>query len=200
MRVAFHSRRVRTAFARDAGGAAAVEFAFVVMPFVLLLAAIIQIALTGWASQNLDEALERAVRKIYTGAFQGANKGASSQVANLSALKQELCGTPGARIATVFNCADLNVKLDVAVSASFAASASPTIVDPRTGTWAAGFGTRYQCAAPGAIVVVTVAVRQPVAFPFLNYGTPAFSDGSRLLQATTVFRTEPYEAATGASC
>lgn len=189
---------VRRSFAHDAGGVAAVEFALVVMPFVLLLAAIVQITLTGWASQNLDEALERAVRKIYTGAFQGANKG--SPIANLSALKQELCGAPGARIATVFNCADVDVKLDVAVSASFAASARPTIVDPNTGTWANGFGARYQCAAPGAIVVVTVAVRQPVAFPFLNYGAARFSDGARLLQSTAVFRTEPYESGSGGSC
>jgi Flp pilus assembly protein TadG len=191
---------IRRRFAHDAGGAAAVEFAFVVMPFVLLLAAIIQIALTGWASQNLDEALERAVRKIYTGAFQGANKAAATQVARLDALKVEICGKQDARIARVFNCENLNVKLDVAVSASFAASARPTIVDPNTGTWVNGFGTRYQCAAPGAIVVVTVAVRQPVAFPFLNYGAAVFSDGARLLQSTAVFRTEPYDSSSGGSC
>jgi Flp pilus assembly protein TadG len=184
-------------FAQRDNGAAAVEFAFVSLPFILLLLAIIQIVFTAWANQNLDEAVQQTVRRIYTGDFQASSKGSSAS-AIMTALKADLCGTQGSRVPTAFSCSD--VKIDVVLSSSFGAGSAPTPVDQNTGTWSTGFGSRYQCAPPASIVVVTVAVRQPVAFKVLNIGAISFSDGSRLLQSTVVIRTEPYDTSSGSSC
>lgn len=177
------------AFRRDAKGAAAVEFALVAIPFVSLIAAILQNCLIVWVDQNLDDSLQRAIRVIYTGTFQTTNSGQTNATTLLSRLKEKMCGTGTAKIVTAFDCN--NLKLDVTTSSSFAAAAVPVALNASTKAWATNFGTRYTCAAPGSIVVVTAAVKYPVAFSFLNVGVPTFSDGSRLLQSTAVFRTEP---------
>lgn len=175
-------------FRANVVGATAVEFSLVALPFISLLAAIIQTGLGIWTAQNLDDALQKATRTILTGSFQGSNVG-QTNTTNLTKLQEILCGTSSAKIVQVFNCN--NLKLDVATSSTFAAASVPVALDSSTKNWTANFGTRYTCAAPGSIVVVTAAVKYPVFFSFLNVGVPTFSDGSRLIQSTAVFRTEP---------
>lgn len=179
-------------------GATAVEFALVAFPFLGMLAVILQTSLLVWAGRNLDDALQRAGRTIYTGQFQKANTGQTDTSALLAAMKNTMCGASSSRVATVFDCNAL--KLNVALSSSFANGSVPTPVDGKTGDWAKGFGTNYSCAQPGAIVVVTAAVKYRVVFSFLYAGIPSFSDGSRLLQSTAVFRTEPYDTSSGQGC
>ncbi|MCJ2109585.1 pilus assembly protein [Methylobacterium sp. E-041] len=182
--------------ARD--GASAVEFALVAMPFIALLAMVLQTALLIWASRDLDDALQRAGRTIYTGEFQTSNAGQSDAGTLLAAMKTAICGTTASRVVTVFDCDTL--KLDVALGSSFAGSTIPTPLDTKTRDWSKGFGSNYACAQPGSIVVVTAAVKQRVAFGFLYASLPSFGDGSRLLQSTAVFRTEPYDTSSSKSC
>ena len=182
----------------ERGGATAVEFALVALPFLSLLAAILQIVLMVWTARNLDDALQRAGRTIYTGQFQKANSGQTDASTLLSKMKTAMCGASSAPIATVFDCNTL--KINVALSNSFASGAVPTPLDSKTGDWAKGFGTNYACAQPGAIVVVTAAVKFRVVFSFLYAGWPGFSDGARLLQSTAVFRTEPYDTSSSPGC
>lgn len=177
-------------FHANVTGATAVEFSLVALPFISLIAAIIQNCLVVWTAQTLDDSLQRATRAMYTGGFQTANSGQTSS-ASLDKLKANICGTSSAKIVQVFSCS--NLKLDVFVSPNFAGAASlvPIALNSSTKNWATNFGTRYACGSPGSIVVVTAAVKYPVFFSFLNVGVPTFSDGSRLIQSTAVFRTEP---------
>lgn len=175
-------------FGQNATGASAVEFSLIAVPFISLIAATVQTGLVVWTSQTLDDSLQKAVRAIYIGSFQAANQGQTSSTV-LNNLKAKMCGTSSGRIATVFDCN--NLKLDVVLSSTFNAAVVPVALNPTTRTWATSFGTRYTCASPGSIVVVTAAVKYPVFFSFLNVGVPTFSDGARLLQSTAVFRTEP---------
>ena len=179
-------------------GASAVEFALVAMPFIGLLAITLQTAMLIWAARNLDDALQRAGRTIYTGQFQKSNSSQSDAGALLAAMKTAICGTNASRIVTAFDCSTL--KLDVALGSSFTGSTAPSPLDAKTGDWSKGFGSNYACAQPGSIVVVTAAVKQRVAFSFLYGSVSSFSDGSRLLQSTAVFRTEPYDTSSGKSC
>ena len=193
--------RVRSALGRIArreDGVAAVEFALIATPFLSLLAVILQTALMVWTARNLDDALQRAGRTIYTGQFQKAHTGQTDAGTLLAAMKTAMCGSASASSATAFDCTTL--KLNVALSGSFAAGSVPAPLDTRTGDWAQGFGTSYACAQPGAIVVFTAAVKYRVAFSFLYAGLPSFGDGSRLLQSTAVFRTEPYDNSSGQGC
>jgi Flp pilus assembly protein TadG len=187
---------------RDAGGAAAVEFALVALPFLALCGAIIQIAFQIWATQNFDRALQNAVRTIFTGQFQLDNAGQSDPATVLAALKARLCGPTGAGIPTVFNCQ--NVKIDVATAGTLANANASKPIDTATGTWSTGFGTNYKCALPGTIVIVTAAVPFPTFFNLMGLTTRQFMSGaaagSSLLTSTAVFRTEPYQVNGASPC
>ncbi|WP_267426983.1 TadE/TadG family type IV pilus assembly protein [Methylobacterium sp. GC_Met_2] len=189
---------VSSLLARAEDGATAVEFALISLPFLSLLAVILQTSLMVWASRNLDDALQRAGRTIYTGQFQKANTGQTDASTLLANMKTAICGASTSRVPTVFDCSTL--KLNVVLSTSFANGTVPTPLDMKTGDWTKGFGTNYACAQPGAIVVFTAAAKYRVAFSFLYAGLPGFGDGARLLQSTAVFRTEPYDTSSGQSC
>ncbi|WP_342111540.1 TadE/TadG family type IV pilus assembly protein [Methylobacterium sp. SI9] len=190
--------RVFGRLARAEDGATAVEFALIALPFLSLLAVILQTSLMVWASRNLDDALQRAGRTIYTGQFQKANTGQTDASTLLANMKTAICGASASRVPTVFDCSTL--KLNVVLSTSFANGTVPTPLDTKTGDWTKGFGTNYTCAQPGAIVVFTAAAKYRVAFSFLYAGLPGFGDGARLLQSTAVFRTEPYDASSVQGC
>ena len=179
-------------------GAAALEFALVSLPFLALVGAIVQIAFVIWAGQNFDHAVQNAVRSLFTGQFQIANSGTSSAAILLQKLNETMCGTGANRQATLFDCS--SVKIDVAVAASFATGSSATPMNATSRTWNSSFGTNYACAKPGAIVVVTAAVKIPVFFSLLDLAQKSFADGTHLLQSTAVFRTEPYQTTASTGC
>ncbi|WP_244537190.1 TadE/TadG family type IV pilus assembly protein [Methylobacterium pseudosasicola] len=184
------------------GGAAAVEFALVALPFLALVGAVFQIAFQIWATQNFDRALQNAVRTIFTGQFQLANAGQTDAATLLASLKTKMCGSGNAVVPTVFNCQ--SVKIDVATASSLASASASTPVNATTGTWTTDFGTNYACAKPGTIVVVTAAVQFPTLFNLMGLGTRKFTSGtgagSSLLTSTAVFRTEPYQITGSSPC
>ncbi|WP_457106976.1 TadE/TadG family type IV pilus assembly protein [Methylobacterium sp. P5_C11] len=190
------------ALGRDAGGAAAVEFALVALPFLALCGAIIQIAFQIWATQNFDRALQNAVRTIFTGQFQLDTAGQTDPATLLAALKTRMCGPANAPIANVFNCQ--NAKIDVATASTFSGASASKSIDTATGTWSTSFGTNYRCAQPGTIVIVTAAVPFPTFFNLMGLNTRQFtsgsSTGSSLLTSTAVFRTEPYQIVGASPC
>lgn len=170
-------------------GAVAVEFALIGPIFIALLGAILETALSFWAGHVLESALGDASRQLYTGQFQGANKTTTDKAVLLAKLRSDaLCTIDGQPRPTVFNCAD--VKLDVRTIAQFTGGGATSPVSG--GNWASGFGSNYTSPAAGDIVVVQAAVKYPVFFSLYNPNQATFSDGSRLLQAAVVFRTEPY--------
>lgn len=182
------------ALARDCGGASAVEFALIAVPFFGLVAATMEYAVVYWAQLTLDSALADASRSVYTGAFQTANNGkGKSQAQLLEALRSELCTRDGKPRMTMFACQ--NVRLNVSTSKAFSASAntSPTTVDPTSNEtkWSSSFG-QYTNAEPSAIMRVQAVVDFPVVFAIFNPTYAKAPGGKRLLQAASVFRVEPY--------
>lgn len=182
----------------DARGATAVEFGLVAVPFIALLGAILQVAFTTWAQQNLEFVFQRATRSVFTGKFQMNNDQTATDAKLLTALQNSMCGTGTSSTPVVFNCAA--VKLDISIGTNFATSAPVYPVNAATKDWNANFGTNYTCAAPGSIVIATAAVKSPIFLSLLAPGFANFADGSRLLMATAVFRTEPYALAGKSPC
>lgn len=186
----------------DTRGAAAIEFGLVCLPFLALLCAIVQVAFVIWAAQNFDFAFQKAARTLFTGQFQQNNSQAATSATLLTALQSSLCGSGASATPVLFNCAAVKIDISLGVSsgAGFAGSTAPSPVDPATRDWATGFGTHYACAAPGKIVIATGAVKFPIIFGLLNAGLSNFADGSKLLESTAVFRTEPYAATSSSPC
>ncbi len=183
-------------FRLDNRGATAVEFGLVAIPFFTMLAAIIQISFQVWAAQNLDYAVQKASRTILTGSFQVANSGQRDPAILLGRLRDNLCNS-GA-LMPAFDCQ--SIKLDVTLSASYGSGSVPSPFDASTGGWSSTAGTQFSCPQPGAIVVVSAAAKFPVFFSVLKLGPNTFADGSRLMQSTAVFRTEPYQTTSTTGC
>ncbi|WP_298955306.1 TadE/TadG family type IV pilus assembly protein [uncultured Methylobacterium sp.] len=181
-------RRGPGCFRRDEGGVAAVEFALISIPFLALVGAILETALGFFASQNLEIAVSNTARQIYTGQFQGGLAAGTSAEQALAKFKILLCKD---RV-TVFPCSD--VKVDVLALPDNRGIAITGPIDPATGDWRAGFGSRYQAPEDNQIVVVQAAVAIPAFFSLLNPSTYKASQGrSRIIQTAVAFRTEPYK-------
>lgn len=193
-----HRRPLVARLLADASGATAVEFGLVAVPFLALLAAIIQVAFVIWAQQNFDFVFQRTIRTVFTGQFQQNNDETADPSVLLAALQAKMCGSGTSTVVTVFNCS--GVKIDITLGKNFAGSAPTPPIDPSTRDWASGFGTHYSCAAPGSILIATAAVKFPVFFGALNAVFSNFADGSKLLESTAVFRTEPYVSGTNSPC
>ena len=174
----------------DASGATAVEFGLVALPFLALLAAIIQVAFVIWAQQNLDFVFQKTTRTLFTGQFQSSHAQSATAAVLLAALQSNMCGSGTTATPVVFNCSA--VKIDLSLGTNFASSTPANPIDPSTGNWSSTFGTHYTCAAPGSILIATAAVKFPLFFGSLNSVFANFADGSKLLESTSVFRTEPY--------
>ncbi|MGL1590454.1 TadE/TadG family type IV pilus assembly protein, partial [Vibrio parahaemolyticus] len=65
--------RIVRRFKRDDKGSTAIEFAFVIGPFLFLIFATIEVAMVFFASQLLETATADAARLILTGQAQAAN-------------------------------------------------------------------------------------------------------------------------------
>ena len=166
-------------FGRDERGFTAVEFAMVAMPFLMLLFGTIAVGLYFFTTFTLENAVEKAARQIRTGQAQMAGK-------TTSQFKDDVCSyAPG-----YVDCVG-NLRVNVASFSSFSAIAPPSCTD------SAGdlIPDPTPAAVPGAagdVVLVTVCYEWELAgaLPFLKLGD--MNNGSAMIQASTTFRTEPY--------
>ena len=187
IRICRSLRERASAFARRQDGAAAVEFAMVAMPFLLLTFAILQTALVFFAGQTLQAAAADSGRLIMTGQAQTSGYNAAS-------FKNEVC----ARIYGLFNCTS-SMTVDVKnYSSSFSNAAAGVNSTPTTNGTFDSSKTGYSLGGPGCIQVVTLYYQWPVYIPLLGLNTANSGANSRLLQATAVFKNEPYT--TSGSC
>ena len=168
-------RRRTHQFARQQEGAAAIEFAIVALPFFALIFAILETALVFFAGQTLQAATTDAARLIMTGQAQTANYTAAD-------FKNQVC----ARIYGLFNCSD-GMTVDVKNYSTFGAVNTTA---PVTNGDFDSSKTGYTLGGPGCIQVVTLYYKWPVIVPML--GLNNLNGNNRLLQATAVFKNEPY--------
>lgn len=166
---------------RDTSGATAVEFAMVALPFVMMLFGIIGVGLYFFTTFTLENAVEQASRLLRTGQAQQAGYTAEQ-------FKAKVCEfAPG-----FVDCAG---KLQVNVL-SFP---DTTNMNPAALPTCLGADGRLSGVAqfdPGAaseVVLVWVCYQWELAgkIPFIRLGN--MSDGSALIQATSVFRSEPFD-------
>jgi Flp pilus assembly protein TadG len=167
-----------TKILRDAKGAAALEFALLLVPTTALLLISLQTATIFFFDQALQTATKEATRQLMTGAAQTA---AMTQ----AQFKNSVCAAAGE-----FNCN--NLMVDVESFSSFAAINDAPININYNSSHQVTNTFAYSPGGPGDIVITRVMYRWPV------FGGPLVSmltdqaDGSHLLAATVVFKNEPY--------
>jgi len=178
-----HVRRLLPAraarrFAQQQDGAAAVEFALVAAPFLALTFAILETALVFFAGQTLEAAVSDAGRLIMTGQAQ-------TQGFSQADFKNQVC----ARLAGgLFDCTNgiyVNVK-------TFTSYGSVNTTAPVNNGQFDSTQMGYNAGTPGCIVAVSVFYQWPIYVSMLGDSLTNLGNGTRLLEATSVFRNEPY--------
>lgn len=165
-------------FLHQQDGTAAVEFAFVALPFLALCFAILQTALVFFASQVLETAASDSARLILTGQVQN---GSLTQ----AQFKQEVCK----RVYALFDC-EGGIQMDVRVHSAF----SPIdLSKPIDADGKLTLTPVYQPGGPGDIVVVRLFYQWPIYTSLLGSSLTDLGNNKRLLIATAAFRNEPYQ-------
>ena len=166
-------------FRRDEDGATAVEFGFVIAPFLAIMFAILETAIVFFAGQTLETAVGDSARLIMTGQAQ-------AQSFNAAQFKTSVCS----KIYGLFDCT--KIKIDVRAYSSFAIADMTPPMD--SGEVSANLS--YNPGGPGDIVVVRVMYEWPIRLSFLSsdikFNLSNMSGGRRLITATAAFQNEPY--------
>jgi Flp pilus assembly protein TadG len=170
-------------FVRHEDGAAAVEFAMILVPFVAMLFAIMETALVFFADQTLETAVADSARLIMTGQAQNAVPNAWSQ----SDFKNQVC----ARVYGLFDCAN-GIYVNVQTYSSFGSISYTPPLDAQ-GNLNTSLINNYQPGVAGDIVVVQLYYQWPIFVSLMNLSSLSNMAGSkRLLVATAAFRNEPF--------
>ncbi len=169
--------RFTSRFSRSERGSAAIEFAFVFMPFLMLVFAIIELGLAYLVSLLLENAVIDVSRTIRTGEVQSAGGTAAS-------FKAAVCDKIGP-IGSM-NCSSA-LQLDVRTYADYSSSnssASSTATVPSSMQFSPG--------TAGSIVLVRAYYTWPLVTPLLQTGLQN-ANGRRIIYAATAFTNEPYD-------
>jgi hypothetical protein len=165
---------------RDRSGATAIEFAFVAMPFLMLLFGILGVGLYFFTTFTLENAVEQAGRAIRTGQAQQSGMTEAQ-------FKQSVCDLAP----TFVDCVgQLRVNvLNYPDSTDITPASLPQCLD---GGGSLSDVTTFTPGEASEVVLIWVCYEWSLAskIPFLNLGN--MGNGSRLIQAATTFRTEPY--------
>lgn len=164
----------------DTRGVTAIEFAMVATPFLALLFGIIGVGLFFFTTFSLENAVERTARIFRTGEAQEAGLTAEQ-------FKTKVCDSVPRHI----NCTG-KVRVNVLSFANASDITSDSLPSCLNGDNTLSGATEYTPGGPSQIVVVWACYEWELSskIPFINLGNMA--GGSRLIQATAVFRSEPY--------
>jgi Flp pilus assembly protein TadG len=157
-------------FARADDGAAAVEFAFVAIPFLILVFGIIELGLTFLVSMSLENALMNVDRRIRTGDYQATTR---------DQFRTAVCG----EMSWLGSSCDTAITLDVRVLPSFADA--DDLTRPKAD------GICFDTGGPSSIMLVRGYYKWPLITPLLQEAVGGGS-GDREVTFAAVFVNEPY--------
>lgn len=164
-------------FRRNKGGMAAVEFAMVILPFFVMLFAILDTALVFFASTTLENGINGAARRIRTGQAQ-ANNMTQQQFRTL------VCN----EISGLLDC-DARLALDVRRFTGWGSVNLPAALDAN-GNLTGNF--IFDPGGPSDVVVVRAFYSWPILTPSMQGSLSNMSGNHRLLTASIAFRNEPF--------
>jgi Flp pilus assembly protein TadG len=187
-------RRLKT-IRRNDDGSTAIEFALVSMPFLALMFGIMSISLVFFWIFTMENAVWAASRDLRTGAFQNPVVGSRYYGLSTDQKKDQFKLAVCERAAVKSDCmAGSRILVQArttfgggsGIQAPNCLKADNSLVD-ETAAWAA-----FDAGAASSVVMVTVCYSWAFGgkLPFLHLKTIA--DGSYLIQASSAFRTEPY--------
>ncbi len=164
-------------FGRDRKAAAAVEFALIAAPLVLMMCACVELAMVFMVSTTLENATETVSRGIRVGTITAAN---TSQ----AQFMQDICNNMGWLAGSCMS----NLSVDVNTYTSFE---GVPLSDPvKSGVLSTSLN--YIIGTGSDIQEVRAYYSWPLFTPLLNPGLSTLSNGDALLSAKVIFRNEPF--------
>lgn len=168
------------AWSRNHEGATAIEFALVAMPFVLLMVAILELGVMFTANSVMLGATQDAVRAVRTGQVQVISDPDEAE----SFFREQICNH--IPIALV----DCNaIQFTVEVLDAFSDANTTTQIDDE-GNLA---DDTLEFGGSGDVVMVNVLYYHQLMTPIIGQFFADSPNNTKLLTATFVFQTEPYE-------
>ncbi len=171
-------RIAKLRFRCNESGAAAVDFALVLLPFLMVLMAIIESGLVLLAGSVLDTATANSARLILTGQAQSAGW-------SVTQFKNSVC----ANLTVMFNCSGA-LYIDVEHYSSFSSISLPAVTDANGNLLPNNFN--FSPGNPGDIVVVRLIYQWPIFASALGIGLVNGAGNTYTLVSTAAFRNEPY--------
>lgn len=176
---------LRRRFSRNEGGATAVEFALIALPFLGLMAGIIELGLLFMGSVALDNAMQQATRQIRTGEIQTpAGASASAREVSRKAFRDEVCDGMG------FMATDCKAKLSIDVQTVLSFRDINMTSPVKKGAFDPG-ALNFSTGTAGSIVMVTAYYRWTMFMPLMNQALQRLP-GETLLTSVVTFRNEPF--------
>jgi Flp pilus assembly pilin Flp len=177
--------RVLRRFLKDRRGAIAVEFAIVGPPFLLLLLAIVELALTLFTQTLMDGATRESARLIRTGQVQTG----TTTAAQLATFQTLLCQNMSA-LMSVSTC-DNNLIINAQTFSTFQSLAF-TPCTKNNGAGGGGTACQFGPFNPKQIVGVQVSYNRKSLIAWVGKYLTVGGSGFTNLVTTVIFMTEPY--------
>lgn len=165
-------------FGRDERGATLLEFALIAAPFFFLIFGVLEVCLVFIMSTVLEHAVSETSRPLRTGEAQEAG-------INEEQFRLSVCG----ELMGMLNC-DGRLHIDVRTINAFSAAQMNTPLDA-DGNFDDG-GFQYQPGGPNDIVAVRVFYEWDLITPWISQPLANMAGNRHLIQATAVFRNEPF--------
>ena len=166
-------------FRKARGGATAVEFAMVALPFFFMMFAILELGRVFVLTSTLENAAMDAGRQIRTGHLQTTGGTAAT-------FKEAVCE----RMGIFAGDCESRLTVDVRVLPQFD---DPDAPDPMAGGTFDEGDLTFQPGTAEDIVLVRTWWRQALFTPFMAEGLSRLNDGNVVVTSATAFRNEPYQ-------
>lgn len=163
-------------FPGDERGATMLEFAIIAVPFFGLMFGIIEVAIVAWGTYELENATQDAARLIRTGQQSDQNK-----------IKDEICR----RTLLLGNCAE-KLKLSAVSCQACTMVAPPSALNEGKLNEAAFAAKQFSPGGARDVVLVSAFYEWELVNFITAYSIGNMENGNRLLQASAVFRNEPF--------
>ncbi len=159
----------------DTAGAAAVEFALVAAPFLLLVLAALQTMIIFLCGQAIQTVASQSARLVMTGQAAGLSQ---------TNYKTAVCNN----LPSMFDCSKVIVDMQSAANFTSLNTTPPVVSYDRygrpTNTWS------YSQGSPGDVVILRVMYNFPVLGGTIGLANQP--NGTFLMIGTAVFKNEPY--------
>jgi Flp pilus assembly protein TadG len=168
--------RILRSFINNRKGSAAIEFAILALPFIVLIFAIIEIAIMFFVDSGLDAALHKTVRQVRVGT-------AKTGAWDLAKFKSTVCG----ELSYAFSCStNLKVRAIVVTSMASVSKINPIV------NGALNVTEDFNIGDSGNYVLVQAYLTWDPVLKLYTFAGGRLNDGKYVLGAAELFKNEPF--------